>query len=148
MSLVSEAMGFPPGTYRLSVTLPPLAKDGRRHSDWRYLPLLRGTLFIYTEHFEDHKVQGKRKPVTIVQRWLRPVGKLMAIDPFTSRYFNARDLVAALVPVEETPSMYLRREHNVTPSTATHLIDLLAEQGKLTLDEVKKMAGTVHEESE
>jgi hypothetical protein len=60
-----------PGTYRCTENVSVLRDDKRRTSDWRYQPILAGTLFFYTEWTYEPCDDGRK----VTECRLYPVGK-------------------------------------------------------------------------
>ena len=122
-----------PGTYRLTKDLPPLKIDRRKTHDWRYLPMSADSLFAYTEW--DMGPPG----TPVMKRDLRPSGGYDPVDPTNISPYDCRELVAALEPIEDTPSLWLAREHSGL-GLARGILDCLVAAGKITLEDVKSAA--------
>lgn len=128
-----------PGTYRLTVAMPPLRNDRRRYTDWRYLWIEVDKLFFYQEWTY---APDESKPTQLVtERKLYPAGSMSVNHVRPDESDKVRQLVEALVPVEDTAFLFLLREHGGT--TAMHILDELIARGKTTLAEVVELAESV-----
>lgn len=119
---------LPEGTYRLRAGVPAPAPDKRKRHDWRARGAKAGDLFVVTTYFVDPKAP----------RWLvtYPSGEYAH---YSVRLHEHPELVELLEPVQETPSLWLAREHNGL--RITHgILDRLVADGTVTLDQVKAAA--------
>lgn len=121
-----------PGTYRLiGDDHPALRKDNRRKHDWKCQPIERGTVFFYTEH--TYNPGDSERQAT--EQLLYPVGCYQHEGVAPNESSATRLLEECLERVEETPSLWLRRVHST--STGLGALDILFEQGKLTMQDVQ-----------
>jgi len=131
-----------PGTYRLMRDIAPLRKDKRKTRDWKCNPVTAGTLFFYSEftyspHDDDRSFTEHR---------LYPVGCYSSESVAPNESSATRELEELLIPVDDTPSLWLRREHSSRSGLA--VLDRLCAEGKLTLAEVQAAAKANDEEDE
>lgn len=142
MSVKRAQTRLAPGTYRLQVDLPPLRSDKRRSSDWRYLPMLAGQLFFYTECV--WTPNDDKPEVQIADQCIYPINKsgVTAVKP--NETSATRQLEEALVRVEETATLYLTREHG--GQTAMRVLDVLITKGLISLDEIMDIAQRIERE--
>ena len=122
-----------PGTYRLLDDLPALRKDKRRN-DWRYKPMKAGTRFFYTEWTYSPSDDDRK----VIECRLYPVGDYSHDSVSPNESSQTRDLEELLVRVEETPSLWMRREHE--SGTALGALDQLLIAGKITMEDVQAAA--------
>ncbi len=120
-----------PGTYRLTVDMPALRDDKRRTRDWRCQPMELGTLFFYTE-WTYSPCDDETK---VTEHRLYPVRCHSSESVSPNETYTTRLLEESLMRVEETPSLWLRREHS--SRTALGVLDTLFTSGKLTLADVQ-----------
>jgi hypothetical protein len=125
-----------PGPYRLVEDFGPLLKDKRRTRDWRCQVIKAGTIFFYSE-WTYHPNEDKPE-VSYTETRLYPVGAYSSESVSVNESEQTRDLEEMLVRIDETPSLWVRREHG--GSTGLGALDVLCEEGKITLDDVKQAA--------
>jgi len=127
-----------PGTYRFIGEMSALRNDKRRSSDWRYNPIKSGQLFFYKEW--EYAPNDDRPDVTITEQRIYPVGDYEHMSVAPNETAKTRDLEEALIPVEDTPSLWIRREHSV--SFGLTVLDALVASGRISLMDVKIYAAT------
>lgn len=135
----SQAM-LTPGTYRLCEDLAPLRADKRKTTDWRYMPIKAGTLFFYKEWTY---APGDDETKTITEQHLYPIGSYEHDSVTPNESALTRQLEESLLPIADTPSRWLRREHG--GNTALGVLDQLALAGKITLAEVQAATAAYYE---
>lgn len=122
-----------PGTYRLSEECGPLRNDKRKKNDWRCNKIAAGTLFFYTEW--TYAPSEEHPQATVTERRLFPVGCYGSEGVAPNESHLTRELEELLVAVDESPSLWLRREHST--AAGLDVLDNLFACGKLTLADVK-----------
>jgi hypothetical protein len=127
-----------PGTYRLIGEMPALRKDNRRTSDWRYNPIKPGQLFFYKEW--EYAPNDDRPYVKIIEQRLYPVGDYEHMSVAPNESAETRNLEESLIQVEDTPSLWVRREHSAR--FALDVLDALVASGRISLMDVKIYAAT------
>lgn len=130
-----------PGTYRLTADLEALLKDKRRTRDWSFNPIKTGTLFFYTEWTYSPADDGRM----VTERRLYPVGRYSSesLSPYADQK-AFRKLEALLERIDETPSLWLRREHEI--GTGLRVLDALAKAGIVTLETIQNIANRVEKD--
>lgn len=123
-----------PGTYHLTVDLPALRKDKRRSTDWRCQPMKAGTLFHYTEWTY---VPGDDPEVTLTEQRIYPVGGYEHESVRPDETISTRDLEECLSRVDETASLWLRRNSH-GGFTVFGVIDELVSSGKISMVDVQE----------
>lgn len=122
-----------PGTYRLIMDFPPLREDKRKMRDWRYKPIKIGTLFFYKEWTY---APGDDETRLHTEQRLYPTGDYEHISVSPNESMATRQLKDLLTRVDDTPSLWIRREHG--GSSALGALDVLVADGKVTLQEVQQ----------
>lgn len=125
-----------PGTYRLLEDLPPLVNDKRKTRDWRCCPMKAGTLFFYQEWA--YAPDEEKPSIRITEQRIYPVGCYQSESVAPNESSKTRQLEELLTREEETPSLWLRREHG--SSVALGVLDELFSAGKVTMDDVELAA--------
>jgi hypothetical protein len=125
-----------PGTYRCLADFPPLRKDNRRSTDWRYNPIKHGTLFFYKEW--EYTPNDDKPEVVITEQRIYPVGDYEHLSVAPNESTATRDLEESLIRIEDTPSLWLRREH--CTRMGLDVLDGLVLSGRLTLADVQAYA--------
>lgn len=126
-----------PGTYILKSLYPldALREDKRRTNDWRYNPIRVGQRFFYKEWTY---APGDDETITSTEQRIYPVGDYEHLSVKPGESDRTRQLEELLVRVEDTPSLWLRREHSLY--CGLQVLDVLVATGKVTLAEIQAIA--------
>jgi hypothetical protein len=110
------------GTFRVTQDLPAVRPDKRKTRDWRAMPIKKGELLAV-------------RYCDVYKRWhIFPDG---GYEHEAVLLKDVPDLVRALEPVEDTPSLWLKREHGRIHA-APGILDVLVAEGTLTMAQVKE----------
>lgn len=125
-----------PGTYRLKRDMPALKPDKRKRYDWRADMVKADTLFCVDQGFYGHNVD-------IFHMWpsgdYESTAEPLCVDGVISK----PDWADALEPVQETPSMWFRREHNGYRNLGRDVLDRLVADGVITLSTVQRIVNEI-----
>lgn len=117
-----NAADLTPGTYRTSRDVAAISPDRRMRRDWRATAVKKGTIV----HVRPFQLDDDR---TVLELWAGewPHQSIGVRD--------AAELIAALEPVQDTPGLWMDREHN--GYGARMILNQLVKDGVVTLDQVK-----------
>ena len=137
VSMATIQTRLKPGTYRLREDVPPLRVDKRRTRDWRYNPIKAGMRFFYKEW----TYSPRDDEFKITEHRLYPVGDYEHDSVTPDESTNTRILEELLERVEETPSLWIRREHGGW--YALEVLDRLWADGTISMAQVQEHAARV-----
>ena len=116
-----------PGCYRLTCDLPAISPDRRAKYDWRKAPMTAGMVFAVRETTNARTL------------CISPPGDPERIDVH-GRENEAAAIIENMVPVDEDPRMYLRREWpSGANGEAMGMLVKLFERGTITMADVIAM---------